>query len=238
MRIYERLSQVYDSDWGDCAKQYVGWINELLNERGLIQAKILDIACGTGTLAVELAQRGNVVLGIDISKEMIDKAKLKSAGISKISFDIQDMIRVDVKGRFDVVTCTFDSINYILNSGDLRKMLSRVVSILYKGGLFIFDSNTKELYLSHSDEIRKMELDGQSFIQYCSYDSTRNVATTTFAFSDGTYEIHKQRPYDYCELAPFLKRAGFTVLHLFSWFGKMPYTLNTPKLFCVAERHT
>jgi len=67
---------------------------------------------------------------------------------------------------------------------------------------------------------------------------TRNVATTAFSFSDGTYEIHKQRPYDFDELNPLLKRAGFRVLHLFSWFDKLPYSSNTPKLFCVAEKHT
>jgi len=242
IKPYERLSKVYDFGWADFSKQYIGLINELFSEHGITQATILDIACGTGTLAIELAQSGHVVHGIDSSPEMIriakSKSKSKSIKLSNLLFDVQDMTRFNVDGKFDLVTCTYDSINYIRKLNDLREMLFRVASVLHERGLFIFDSNTKQLYLSHSDETYKRELNGHSFIQHCSYDSTRNVATTVFSFSDGTYEIHKQRPYDYDELGPLLKHAGFHVVHLFSWFERMPYSSNTPKLFCVAEKGT
>ena len=211
-------------------------VEELLHERGILHARILDIACGTGTLAISLAQLGHTVHSIDNSPEMIMVAKSKSIGKSNLSFNVQDMVRFNVDGRFDLVTCTFDSINYILKSSDLRRMLFRVASVLNKGGLFVFDSNTRQLYLSHADETHKREINGRSFIQHCSYDSSRNVATTAFSFSDGTCEIHKQRPYDYDELEPLLKHVDFHVLHLFSWFEKISYTSNTPKLFCVAEK--
>lgn len=238
LKPYERLSQFYDIDWGDFSQQYVDLIGELLHERDLAKARVLDIACGTGILAICLAQSGHIVHGIDNSPEMINRAKSKSIGTSNISFDVQDMVRFKVDGKFDLVTCTFDSINYIRKLGDLQKMFLRTASVLYDSGLFIFDSNTKELYLSHSGETHKRELNGQSFIQHCSYDLTRNIATTMFSFSDGTYEIHKQRPYDYDELEPLLRRAGFHVVYLFSWFKRLPYSSNTPKLFCVAEKHT
>ena len=61
-------------------------------------------------------------------------------------------------------------------------------------------------------------------------------ATIAFSFSDGSYEIHRQRPYDYGELAPLLNDAGLKAIHLFSWFSRIPYSSNTPKLFCVAEK--
>ncbi len=79
MKPYERLSQVYNTGWGDFSEQYFGWINELLRERGPVQAKVLDLAHGTGTLALDLAKCGHVVRGIDISPEMISKGKAKSA---------------------------------------------------------------------------------------------------------------------------------------------------------------
>jgi SAM-dependent methyltransferase len=224
--------------WGDFSIQYVSLINELLQESGFEQAKILDIACGTGILAIELAQCGYVVHGIDISPEMISVAKSKSIGLSKLSFDIQNMVRFDTGGKFDLVTCTFDSINYIHKLGDLQEMLSCVAFALNEKGLFIFDSNTKQLYLSHSDEVQKWEINGQSFIEHCSYDSMLNEATIAFSFPDGTYEMHRQRPYDYDELHPLLHDVGLNVVHLFSWFYRIPYTSNTAKLFCVAEKRT
>ncbi len=238
LKPYERLSQFYEVDWGGFSRQYVDLIDELLQERNLAQARILELACGTGILAICLTEDGHVVHGIDNSPGMIGIAKSKSIGMSGLSFDVQDMVNFDVDGKFDLVTCTFDSINYIRKLRDLRKMLGRVASILHEGGLFIFDSNTRELYLSHSGETFKREINGQSFLQHCSYDSLRNIATTVFSFSDGKYEMHKQRPYDYNELAPLLEGAGLPVLHLFSWFEKMPYSSSTPKIFCVAEKHS
>ena len=237
LKPYERLSQFYDVDWGEFSRQYVDLIDELLQERNLTQARILDLACGTGILAICLAEDGHVVHGIDNSPEMVSIAKSKSVGMSGLSFDVQDMVNFDVDEKFDLGTCTFDSINYIRKLRDLRKMLGRVASVLHEGGLFIFDSNTRKLYLSHSGETFKREINGQSFLQHCRYDSVHNIATTIFSFSDGTYEIHKQRPYDYDELAPLLEGAGLHVVHLFSWFEKMPYSSNTPKVFCVAEKH-
>jgi len=123
MKPYERLSQVYDTGWGDFSEQYLGWINELLRERGLVQANLLDLACGTGILALDLAKCGHVVRGIDISPEMIGKAKVKATGLSNISFEVQDIIRFEVDGMFDCVICTFDSINYIRKLTDLREMI-------------------------------------------------------------------------------------------------------------------
>ena len=238
MKPYERLSKVYDLGWGDFSKQYIDLINELFSERGIRRATILDIACGTGTLAIELAKYGHVVHGIDSSPEMIRIAKSKSTGLPNLSFDIQDMVRFNVDGEFDLVTCTFDSINYILKLRDLREFLFRVASVLCKAGLFIFDSNTSHLYRSHAGETQKRELNGQSFVQHCSYDSKRNEASIAFSFSDGTYEVHRQRAYDYDELEPLLYHAGLNVIHLYSWFDKIPYSSNTPKLFCVAEKGT
>jgi SAM-dependent methyltransferase len=233
---YERLSQVYDSGWSDFSRQYVDWINRLLAERSIVQGRILDLACGTGTLAVELAHYGHVVRGIDISTKMIEKARAKSAGLSNISFDIQDMVQFRVDGKFNLVACTFDSINYIRRLSQVRRMLFCVASALDETGLFIFDSNTKKLYQSHSDETTKLKLGGQDFIQHCRYDSVRNEATTTFSFSDGTYEIHRQRPYHCDELSPLLISADFHIVHLFSWFDMIPYSSETAKLFCVAEK--
>ena len=233
---YEHLSQVYDSGWSDFSVQYVDWINKLLAERGIAQGRILDLACGTGILAIELALCGHTVYGIDISGEMIKKAREKASGLSNISFDIQNMDRFSVDGKFNLVACTFDSINYLRRLSQLRRMLFRVASVLDDNGIFIFDSNTEILYKSHSNETTRLELNNQQFIQHSRYDAIQNEAITAFSFSDGTYEIHRQRPYNYDELIPILSMAGLRVLNLYSWFETIPYSSKTAKLFCVAEK--
>lgn len=236
MKIYERLSQVYDLGWGQFALQYVSLISQLLDERGVKPARILDLACGTGILAVELANRGHLVHGIDISPEMIKIAKSKSVGLSNLSFDVQDMTQFCVKGEFDLVMCTFDSVNYLLNIDDVRKMLYRVAGALRESGILVFDSNTNQLYANARKEAQERELGGEYFVQKVGYEPTKKEATIIFEFSDGTMEVHKQRPYDLAELEPILACAGLRVVHMFSGFDKEPYSPGSERLICVAER--
>ena len=233
---YAKLSQFYDAGWGDFSIQYIGLINELLQERGIKHARILDIACGTGNLALELARQGYNVCGMDVSAEMIGIAKKKTKGVSNLMFAVRDMTVLNSLDCFDMITCTYDSINYLRRLYDVRRMLSGVASALDTGGLFVFDSNTKYLYMKHKNELIKREINGEKFLQQCQYKSRDNIATTTFSFSDGIYEIHRQRPYSYEELRPMLDKAGLYTLHLFSWFGGLPYSSNTPKFFCVTEK--
>ena len=200
------------------------------------RARILDIACGTGNLALELARCGHIVRGTDISPEMINIAKAKAIMLPNVSFEVQNMSGMSSDSKYDMITCTFDSINYLLRLRDIRKMLSSVASILVPGGLFVFDSNTKYLYMRHANELIRHEINGEEFLHRCEYKSRGNIATTAFSFSDGTYEVHRQRPYSYEELQPLMDKAGLYTLHLFSWFGRLHYSSNTPKFFCVAEK--
>jgi 2-polyprenyl-3-methyl-5-hydroxy-6-metoxy-1,4-benzoquinol methylase len=233
---YERLSQVYDLDWGGFALQYVPLIHELLGGRAIAQARILDLACGTGQLAVELANAGHSVHGIDVSPQMIEIANAKSAGLSNVRFEVQNMAAFRVKGMFDLVTCTFDSINYLLVIDDVKAMLRRVAAAVRDSGVFVFDSNTHQLYAARHSGTYERELGGQAFAQKLSYEPLRREATVVFEFADGTTEIHRQRPYDLDELTAPLAEAGLRIIHAFSWFDKRPYTADSERLICVAER--
>ncbi len=194
-QIYERFSTVYDLDWGKWSLQYVALIQEMLAQLDISHANILDLACGTGTLAVELAKLGHYVLGVDISPDMIEVAKSKAAKLANVSFRVQDMAHFTTNEEFDCVTCTFDSLNYLLSIGDLRTVIANVATALQPHGLFIFDCNTDQLYLTGHKGTYQRELGGESFLQKFHYDPEKRIATTIFEFSDGTIEVHKQRPY-------------------------------------------
>lgn len=235
-KIYSQLSRVYDLGWSDFARQYVSLVNKLLRDHSIKQARILDLACGTGTLAIELTRSGHIVQGLDISPEMIRIAKAKSPRSSRISFKVGNMTSFPVKDKFDLVTCTFDSINYLVSTADLSEMINRVARTLVPRGLFVFDSNTKKLYQSYHQETRKRSLDGQTLIQCFNYDPVDNEATIEFLFPDGNTEVHQQRPYDRKELEPILLASGLKIVKLSSWFDGKPYSAKTEKLFCIAEK--
>lgn len=103
----------------------------------------LDLACGTGTLTLELKRRGVDVYGIDGSAEMLSEASMKAFEEElNVLFLCQKMQSIDLYGTIDTCFCTLDSINHLTNPEDVKKTFDRVSLFMNKGGLFIFDVNT------------------------------------------------------------------------------------------------
>ncbi len=131
---YEELSQIYDKGWGFFGESYFRLVKELFRESFLKHRRILDVACGTGILALKLAQKGFSVVGIDSSPQMIALAQAKVKPGLSLSFKVQDMKELNIKDSFDLIFCTFDSINYLLSKSDISYFLARVNSALKSSG--------------------------------------------------------------------------------------------------------
>nr|MBN2278491.1 class I SAM-dependent methyltransferase [candidate division Zixibacteria bacterium] len=232
---YKRLSHFYDNGWGRYAIKYLELIDRLWPPAGLSGAHSLDLACGTGNLAIELARRGFRAVGLDLSPAMIAQARKKASGMDNISFAIQDMRRFKVAGQFDLVTCTFDSINYLLEEADLEAVFEKVHDHLKETGRFIFDSNTHKLYSQHNGEFVH-EFNGERFLHKCRYEAVNRLARTSFEFGDGSVEEHIQCPYDIDDLEPLLNRAGLGIVRAMASFDMSPYQSDSKRLICLVER--
>lgn len=103
----------------------------------------LDLACGTGSLTLELKRRGVDVYGIDGSPEMLSEASMKAFEEElQVLFLCQKMQSIDLYGTIDTCLCTLDSINHMINPEDVKKTFERVSLFMNQGGLFIFDVNS------------------------------------------------------------------------------------------------
>lgn len=104
---------------------------------------VLDLACGTGSLAVELARLGAEVIAVDGSREMLAQAAAKSAGLDPpILYLCQEMEGLDLYGTVDTTLCILDSLNHLPGRDSLRRVFHRVWLFTEPGGLFLFDMNT------------------------------------------------------------------------------------------------
>lgn len=233
---YERLSVMYDEGWGGFAQQYVEMLLRLLGEHGIRAARVLDLACGTGELALALADCGHTVLGVDLSPGMIKAARAKVGDRKNVCYDIQDMTRLTVDGHFDLVTCTFDSLNYLTNPADVQAVFQGVAGLLQPDGLFVFDSNTHQLYAARHKGTYHRVIGEYAFHQKLHYDVEKREVTTVFAFHDGVEEIHRQRPYELEEVEEFLAHAGLRVLHTYSRLNGAPFEAGSERLICVAGK--
>ena len=100
--------------------------------------KVLDLACGTGSICKEFADMGYDVTGLDLSEEMLSIASTK-ANIRLLKHDMRNF---NFENEFDACVCAFDSLNHLETLEDWKKCFFSVYSSLKDGGIFVFDVNT------------------------------------------------------------------------------------------------
>ena len=97
----------------------------------------MELACGTGSLSLELAKRGYDMISCDISPDMLSVASDKCRVLDEPPrFICQDMSELDLYGTVDGCVCALDSINYITDLRQLKRTFKRLSMFLNDGGLF------------------------------------------------------------------------------------------------------
>jgi SAM-dependent methyltransferase len=144
MGSYDGLAWVYDRFFGP---RFHGAVLDIL-ERLLFArvnpgARILDVCCGTGRLAGEMARRGYRVTGIDSSADMLALARQNSPECDFVQADARDF---DLPPVFEAAVSTFESLNHVLSTDGLRSVFQNVRRALKEGALFVFDLNGEDAY--------------------------------------------------------------------------------------------
>jgi len=230
---YERLAPYYHKKWTAFARGYVQIIRRLGFSSGELPTSVLDVACGTGVLAGELSQAGFTVVGMDLSEEMISIAK---ANYPNINFLVADMRAMRLGMKFDLITCTFDSLNYITSKNALSDVFVKVGEHLYNDGHFLFDINTPKLYEDKQKGTLHHTIDCEEFDQILKYDGMKLLSRTIFQFSDGTFEEHLQRPYTFSEMQELICKSNFKLERAFVDEKLHPPEPNSYKIFYLLKK--
>ena len=116
--------------------------------------KILDLACGTGTFLSIMHLNGYKCEGLDLSETIIEIAKEK-AKLNRfdIKFHVADMTNFNLESKFNVITCYFDSVNFLEDKNDLKRMFKTVYNHLEDNGYFIFDTFSKTLMKEYEGNV-------------------------------------------------------------------------------------
>lgn len=119
------------------------YIYNLLADNGVGKGILLDLACGTGTLSLLLAEKGYDVIGVDGSEDMLSIAQEKKyESGSDLLFLCQKMEELDLFGTINAAVCTLDSINHVTDEDRVKEIFRRVSLFMEDKGIFIFDVNT------------------------------------------------------------------------------------------------
>jgi len=124
--------------------KWAAYITKLLQKHDKHPEKLLDIACGTGSLLCELSRKGPAGFGLDYSLNMLKNAgkKLRRT-MPGTRFVRANMANPPFKTAFDAVLCIYDSMNYCDTLDMLIRSVNSVMRLLIPGGVFIFDVCTE-----------------------------------------------------------------------------------------------
>ncbi len=144
MSAYDVFASYYDALTGDV--QYAAraaYLHALLQRYGMRDGMLLDLACGTGSMTLEMAKFGYEMIGVDASAEMLCAAQQKAMENGReILFLCQPMQRLDLYGTVRGAICTLDSLNHLTRPQDVRETIRRVALFMEPDGVFVFDVNT------------------------------------------------------------------------------------------------
>lgn len=141
---YSDFASVYDSLMKNADyKTRADYICNILAGYGIKNGLLLDLACGTGELSLELSRRGFEVIGTDASYEMLSVAQMKAFEADEsILYLCQKMQETDLYGTVRAIVCTLDSINHLSGVDELNTTFMRLKNFIDIGGIMIFDVNT------------------------------------------------------------------------------------------------
>lgn len=178
---YEKTALIYDSLMSHV--DYAKWAHYLIRifkKHEIWPESILDIACGTGSLIEKLAGRGFNCTGIDYSRQMVKLAakKLKRLDIPLIT---GDMSNIPVTGKFDVLLCLYDSMNYLESIDSIVQCAQEAVKLLNPNGMFIFDLCTEHNCMEYFDGYYQNGSTGTfSYVRKSMYDFERKIQYNDF----------------------------------------------------------
>jgi SAM-dependent methyltransferase len=211
------LYDAFDHDRSDLAV-HVELVAELLGETG----RVLDVGCGTGTLACLLALRGYDVVGNDPAKAMLDVARTK-AGADRVQWIRSEAAGLPTGLRVDLAVLTGNVAQVFVGDEEWAKALEALRRVVVKRGFLVFETRIPEVEAWRDwvpERSRSTtEIHGQVFESwYELVDASRSVVTFRdhTVWPDGSHTVAEStlRFREKTELERSLHDAGFVVAEI------------------------
>ncbi|WP_110111408.1 class I SAM-dependent methyltransferase [Bacillus sp. CGMCC 1.16541] len=239
---YGHFAYVYDRLMSDVPyEQWVHYFKQQMFKANVESPKVLDLACGTGEVAVRLAKEGLDVVGVDLSDDMLMVAKEKAAAEHvSLSLYQQNMSELDLGMQFDCVVIFCDSLNYLQSADEVKQTIHKVYEHLKPGGMLLFDVHSVykmttifgDNTFSHIDE-------DVSYIWNCfsAEDYVVEHELTFFVYDEEIEayqrfdELHKQQTFTIDTYTKWLQEAGFRDMKITADFEAMDPVHDSERIF-------
>jgi ubiquinone/menaquinone biosynthesis C-methylase UbiE len=214
-------------------------LDTLMPRYGRQPRTALDLACGTGTVALALAAKGLAVVGLDRSAGMLAVARAKACeATARCHFVRADLRAFAFSRPFDLILCAYDSLNYLTTPPELQEALVNVRAALADDGLFVCDLTTTQAYATAPPAPETFDLGAVAYTWATAWEPVTRRAVTTLSVTtrqegrEATVtELHAQRAYERAEVERALRTAALRPLDCFAAgpFGEPTLTPPTPQ---------
>lgn len=231
---YTKLAEIYDAVMDDVDYDlWADFIDAVIQEHYPRAESILELACGTGSLALSLDELECYdITGTDKSDEMIRQARRKNdERACNVQFEVMDFLNIEMERTFDVVVSTFDSINYLHTPDQIHRFLDESGKVLHSESLLIFDFTTPRNSIQAIQYLNDEEgyaPNNHRFFRKSTYDPKRQIHKNEFRIEkladdqesvlEQFREVHKQRIYTLPQMMDIINQSVYTVVAKYGGF--------------------
>jgi SAM-dependent methyltransferase len=201
--------------------------------------KILDLACGFGRHTNRLAALGHSMTGVDLTPGFLEIARRDATQRKvEVRYHLGDMRQLTFENEFDCVLLLFTAFGYFADDENLQ-VLVNMRNALRPGGLLIFDTNNRDVFLKGMQSNSVIDKEGNMMIDRNSFDSLHGrLYNKRVVFRDG---IRKDKPffvrlYNPNEIQALITQAGLEVEHLYGGWDAQAISTESRRMVVIARK--
>jgi len=233
MTLYDRIAAFYDP-WSRSVTEDVGFYVEQALASG---GPVVELAVGTGRIAVPIAEAGVPVIGVDSSPEMlrVARAAAESAEVSGlVDLRLGDLREPPVSERVPLVICPFRSLLHMETEDEKRRAARAAGGLLEADGRFVFDvfsPSREDIEETHGRWLEREP----GILERADWDEGMRTLSLSLRAGDviTTFGLHWLSAAEWLRL---LDEAGFEIEAVYGWFDRRPYDGEEDMIFVCRAR--
>ena len=233
MALYDSIARIYDPWSASVVEDIAFYVEEALGCDG----PVVELAVGSGRIAVPIAQAGRAVIGVDLSEGMlaVARALAEEQGVSAlVDLRVGDLREPPVDERVPLVICPFRSLLHMADEEQKLRALRAACELLEPGGRLVFD-----VFAPSSEDIA--ETDGiwlereDGIFERADWDEASRTLKLSVRSGDSAaaMELHWLSAIEWRRL---IDEAGFDVAGLYGWFDRRPYRGDEDMIWACRRR--